>query len=374
MVLKIGAAVTAAILLIVSGVSGAISALFDGDGSRPSASALADIPADYLALYRAASAVCPRLDWSILAAIGKIETDHGRSSLPGVSSGENFAGAGGPMQFLSGSFDGVLASHQIPPGGATPPSRYNPHDAIHAASFYLCDNGVSRGDLRAAIFAYNHADWYVTQVLDQAKRYADTAATVGTGDCNAIQTPNAIALAAINYACGMRGLPYVWGGNGPDDGHAGFDCSGLTKAAYAAAGVTLPRTAQTQFNAGPRVPVGQPLLPGDLVYYGIPDTIHHVGLYIGAGLMINAPTFGQPVQIDNYRYEGDDYAGATRPAGSIAGNNRFHVANVLSTSVHVARKKQAHVAQVIPLHGTVYTRWLSCLPIPLDFMGRRKRP
>ena len=150
-------------------------------------------------------------------------------------------------------------------------------------------------------------------------KYAEAAATsVGNGDCNAIQAPNAVTLAAINYACGQRGLPYVWGGNGPQNGDAGFDCSGLTKAAYAAAGVTLPRTAQTQFNAGPRVPAGQPLLPGDLVFYGTPGNIHHVGLYIGGGLMINAPDFGQPVQIDNYRYNGDDYAGATRPAASIA--------------------------------------------------------
>jgi cell wall-associated NlpC family hydrolase len=322
MILKVGAVVIGVILLIPTliggGVSGAISALFGSEGTQPSATALADIPPDYLALYRAAAGECPGLDWSILAAIGKIEGDHGRSPLPGVHSGENGYGAGGPMQFKSATFAGVLARHQIPPGGASPPSRYNPHDAIYAAAFLLCDNGVRRGDLRAAIFAYNHADWYVNQVLAQAKQYADAAATVGTGDCNAIQATNAVAVAAINYACGQRGLPYVWGGNGPDGGHAGFDCSGLTKAAYGAAGVTLPRTAQTQYNAGPGVPAGQPLLPGDLVFYGTPNNIHHVGLYIGGGRMINAPTFGQPVQIDNYRYKGDDYTGATRPAGSVA--------------------------------------------------------
>jgi hypothetical protein len=321
MILKVGAIVIGVILfiptLIGNGVSAAISALFGGGDSQPSATALADIPADYLALYRAAAGECPGLDWSILAAIGKIESNHSRSTLPGVSSGENFAGGGGPMQFLSGSFNGVLARHEIPPGGASPPSRYNPHDAIYAAAFMLCDDGVRRGDLHAAIFAYNHADWYVKQVLDQAKQYADAAAT-STGDCNAIQATNAVAVAAINYACGQRGLPYVWAGNGPDGGHAGFDCSGLTKAAYAAAGVTLPRTAQTQFNAGPHVPAGQPLLPGDLVFYGTPNSIHHVGLYIGGGSMVDAPDFGQVVKVQPYRYKGDDYAGATRPAGSVA--------------------------------------------------------
>lgn len=97
MIVKIGAAVIAGILLIsmliVGGVSGALSAILGSSGGRPSETALADIPADYLALYRAAAGVCPGLGWSILAAIGKVETDHGRSTLPGVHSGENVAGA-----------------------------------------------------------------------------------------------------------------------------------------------------------------------------------------------------------------------------------------------------------------------------------------
>jgi cell wall-associated NlpC family hydrolase len=316
MMTKVGVAVIGAILLIplliASGVSGAISAMFGSGSSQPSATALADIPADYLAVYRAAAGVCPGLDWTILAAIGKIESNHGRLQAPGVTSGENGWGAGGPMQFEQPSFDGVLARHPLPPGGASPPSRYDPHDAIYAASFYLCDNGVSRGDLHAAIFAYNHADWYVQQVLDQAKQYADAAASVGTGDCNAIQATTAVAVAAINYACGQRGLPYLWGGNGPADG--GFDCSGLTVAAYGAAGITLPRTADAQFRAGPRVPDGQPLLPGDLVFYGTTAHIHHVGLYIGGGSMVDAPDVGQSVKVEPYRYKGDDYAGATRPS------------------------------------------------------------
>jgi cell wall-associated NlpC family hydrolase len=319
----IGAAALLLLIPIMIGhsVSSVVDALF-GSSSNTTADCkkpIADIPPEYCLLYVTAGPDCPGLDWTVLAAIGKVESDHGRLKAPGVTEGENFAGAGGPMQFLAPTFNGVIAAHQIPPGGASPLSRYNPHDAIHAAAFLLCDNGVRRGDLRAAIFSYNHADWYVDKVLEQAGKYAEAAATsVGNGDCNAIQAPNAVTLAAINYACGQRGLPYVWGGNGPQNGDAGFDCSGLTKAAYAAAGVTLPRTAQTQFNAGPHVPAGQPLLPGDLVFYGTPGNIHHVGLYIGGGLMINAPDFGQPVQIDNYRYNGDDYAGATRPAASIA--------------------------------------------------------
>ncbi|MFD4252473.1 C40 family peptidase [Amycolatopsis thermoflava] len=138
-------------------------------------------------------------------------------------------------------------------------------------------------------------------------------ALAGTGDCDNIQAPTPAALTAINYACGQRGLPYVWGGDGPGSGDRGFDCSGLTKAAYDAAGITLPRTAHAQFHTGTRVPEGSPLLPGDLVFYGTPANITHVALYIGNGKMINAPTFGSPVQIDNYRYPNDNYVGATRP-------------------------------------------------------------
>lgn len=313
---KIGIAALAVIILvpvlIAALIQGAFSAIFgSGSPTQPSATALADIPADYLALYRQAATTCPGLDWSVLAAIGKIESDHGRSTLPGVQTGTvNEKGAGGQMQFLKPTFDSVISRHPIPPGGASPPSRYNPHDAIFAAAFYLCDSGTNRGDINAAILTYNHSEQYLHDVLAQAKAYAD-ATTVGTGDCNNIHAATPAALAAINYACGQRGLPYVWAGNGPTDG--GFDCSGLTTTAYGAAGIPLPRTADAQFRAGPRVPDGQPLLPGDLVFYGTSAYIHHVGLYIGGGLMIDAPDFGQVVKIQPYRYQGDDYAGATRP-------------------------------------------------------------
>ncbi|APU15293.1 C40 family peptidase [Actinoalloteichus fjordicus] len=207
------------------------------------------------------------------------------------------------MQFLQPTFDSVAS--RIPPGGAAPPSRYDPHDAVHAAALYLCDSGAP-DDLYAAIFAYNRADWYVAKVLAQADTYSTAH---GSPD----QAPTDAAQTAINYAMGQLGLPYVWGGNGPDGGHAGFDCSGLTTAAYAAAGVTLPRTAHTQYHAGPRLPDDTALLPGDLVFYGNPATkITHVGLYLGNDQMIHAPTFGQPVQIGAYRWDDDSYVGARR--------------------------------------------------------------
>lgn len=309
---KIAAAALGLLVLVAvlggAGAGGMLSG-FGSSGTQPSASALTDIPSDYLALYMDAATTCPRLDWSVLAAVGKTESDHGRSALPGVHSGTNDAGARGPMQFLLPTFQSVIAKHPPPQGGATPPSPYNAHDAIYTAAAYLCDSGARDGrNLTDAIYAYNHADWYVSDVLTQAQAYASGA---GFG---ADATPTAAALQAINYAQGQLGLPYEWGGNGPSTGDAGFDCSGLTRAAYTAAGISLPRTAQAQYDAGPRVPAGQQLKPGDLVFYGNPGgAIHHVGLYTGGGQMINAPRPGKTIRIEPYRYQGDDYAGATRP-------------------------------------------------------------
>jgi len=120
-------------------------------------------------------------------------------------------------------------------------------------------------------------------------------------------------------AAGQLGLPYVWGGDGPTNGDDGFDCSGLTTFAYLAGGIRLPRTAHTQYLAGPIISADQPLRAGDLLFYGTPQKVHHVALYIGGDRMIHAPTFGEPVQISNYRWNGDDFLGASRPATYLGG-------------------------------------------------------
>ncbi|MGW0252180.1 C40 family peptidase [Nocardia goodfellowii] len=282
-----------------------------GSGSAPSSEAQQDIPDEMLVLYRAAAGHCPGLDWSVLAAIGKIETDHGRSPLPGVSSGENPSGAAGPMQFLAPTFASVIARHRLPAGGASPPSRYNPSDAVHTAAFYLCDSGAP-ADLRAAIFAYNHADWYVDQVLDQAARYRASDDSTGGGDCGTRAAPNPTAAQVISFACAQLGLPYVWGGNGPDV-NGGWDCSGLTQAAYRTAGISIPRTSHTQVHTGTTISEDQ-LAPGDLVFYGTTADVHHVAIYLGGGQMVHAPTFNKPVQVSPYRWTGDDYYTAKRPS------------------------------------------------------------
>jgi cell wall-associated NlpC family hydrolase len=210
------------------------------------------------------------------------------------------------MQFLDATFADVTARHPPPPGGAHPPSPYNPQDAVFTAAAYLCDSGA-RGtrDLPGAILTYNHSDTYLTDVLTRAARYRDLTNPTGT-------TGTATAARVVAFAHAQLGQPYVWGGDGKIDG--GFDCSGLSRAAYAAAGIAIPRTADTQYRAGPLLPPGAPLQPGDLVFYGNPNTrIHHVGIYIGNGQMIHAPDFGQTVRISGYRWPGDDYVGGARP-------------------------------------------------------------
>ncbi|MEV6256921.1 bifunctional lytic transglycosylase/C40 family peptidase [Nocardia sp. NPDC051911] len=303
------AAVVSAVVVFDHALTAPAPGASTGTGSSPSTEAQQDIPGEMLVLYQAAAGGCSGLDWSVLAAIGKIETDHGRSPLPGVSSGENSSGAGGPMQFLASTFESVTTRHRLPAGGASPPSRYNPSDAIHAAAFYLCDSGAP-GDLRAAIWAYNHADWYVDQVLDKAARYRATVPS--GGDCQTGSPPNRTAAQVISFACAQLGLPYVWGGNGPAV-NGGWDCSGLTQAAYRAAGIAIPRTTYDQVQTGAPVSEDQ-LAPGDLVFYGTAADVHHVGIYLGGGQMVHAPTFHEPVQISSYRWKDDDFYAARRPA------------------------------------------------------------
>ncbi|MCX5392666.1 NlpC/P60 family protein [Streptomyces sp. NBC_00094] len=123
------------------------------------------------------------------------------------------------------------------------------------------------------------------------------------GDRTPVTAPNNRAAEAISFARSQLGKPYVWGATGP----SAYDCSGLTQAAWRAAGVSLPRTTYTQINAGQRVSRSQ-LAPGDLVFFY--SGISHVGLYIGGGQMIHAPRPGAPVRIAPI--DEMPFAGATR--------------------------------------------------------------
>jgi membrane-bound lytic murein transglycosylase B len=132
----------------------------------PSRAAAADIPAGYLRLYRTAGARY-RIPWPVLAAIGKVESDHGRARLPGVRSGSNWAGACGPMQL--GCVPHSKAGNAWARYGHGRP--HDPAQAIPAAARYLVDRGARR-NLDRAIFAYNHSRAYVAKVKALARRYA----------------------------------------------------------------------------------------------------------------------------------------------------------------------------------------------------------
>jgi cell wall-associated NlpC family hydrolase len=103
-------------------------------------------------------------------------------------------------------------------------------------------------------------------------------------------TPATVGLVAVRAALRELGQPYVWGGAGPRT----FDCSGLVQWAYAQAGLRMVHHAADQWNEGRLIP-GRDILPGDLIMFGRP--IFHVGIYLGAGWMINAPYTGQYVDI-----------------------------------------------------------------------------
>jgi hypothetical protein len=143
-----------------------------GGQAPPSRAAIADIPSGYRTLYRLAAHRCPGLSWGVLAAIGKVESDHGRARLPGVRSGWNAAGAAGPMQFGIGQ--GRAGNAWARFGGDYDrdgrASVYDPGDAIPAAASYLCAHGAPRR-LDAALYAYNPAWSYVARVRRLARGY-----------------------------------------------------------------------------------------------------------------------------------------------------------------------------------------------------------
>ena len=267
-----------------------------GFGGAPTALATADIPPSYLIWYMDAAQTCPGLPWSVLAGIGKAESDHGKSRAAGVRSAANRPGAEGPMQLPPR----IFAEYAVNADPGHPLSPYDPADAIYTAANMLCANGAGGGTQAAiqhAIFAYNHAWWYVTDVLSWARRYASQ----GSG----------AAATAITFAKAQLGKPYQWGADGPD----AYDCSGLVYAAYAAAGIHIARTTYRWQQDGPQVPLTE-IEPGDLLFSagsdGTPANPGHVVMYLGGGQVIQAPQADEDVQIDALDLA--SVVAATRPA------------------------------------------------------------
>jgi cell wall-associated NlpC family hydrolase len=125
--------------------------------------------------------------------------------------------------------------------------------------------------------------------------------------------PPGAANDALQAALSKRGSEYEWGATGPSE----FDCSGLTSWAYRQAGISIPRTSRQQYQAGKQVGLNE-LQPGDLLFYddgtGNPGAIHHVGMFVGDGKMVDAPTEGQLIDVRSM--EGDGHLiGARRMVG-----------------------------------------------------------
>ena len=271
------------------------------------------IPADVQALYEQAGAAYG-LPWTLLAGIGMAETNHGR--LTATSS----AGAQGFMQFLPATFAtyGVDGDHD----GVI--SIDDDADSIHTAAAYLVVSGALTGadGVRAALYAYNHAGWYVNDVLYYAAAYtgddlaADPCLTANTNTTNQpVTAGTGPASAAVNAALQWIGTPYSWGGgnsHGPTTGiccspggqdarhTVGFDCSGLVLYAYAQIGIPLPHLAHdiTYNSGGQVIPRDLTVMkPGDVIGFSYTPGGHvfHVGIYLGNGTMINSDSNGVSV-------------------------------------------------------------------------------
>ncbi|GAA2510853.1 C40 family peptidase [Streptomyces longisporus] len=144
---------------------------------------------------------------------------------------------------------------------------------------------------------------------EEAAAAQDGGSASGSGSTSAGDSSYATkAEKALAFARAQIGKPYVWGATGPES----YDCSGLTQAAWKAAGVSLPRTTYDQVNAGTTVSLTD-AQPGDLIFFY--DDISHVGVYIGNGMMIHAPKPGAYVREESIYYGGESIIhSVVRPA------------------------------------------------------------
>src|SRR5215210_6562316 len=206
------------VLLIVIG--GVVGSRATSSGFEPSSIALADIPTNYLVAYQSA-ALRYGLDWAVLAAIGKVECDHGRNRAAGCFPPDtvNGAGATGPMQFLGSTWRVGTPPMSVPvigPPTASTASGYaadgdgdgladvwNPADAIAGAARLLRANGAP-ADYRRAVFAYNHAGWYVDRVRAKADEYRGQFAPGSTGGAAAALSWAVAHVGRFTYSLGLQ--------------------------------------------------------------------------------------------------------------------------------------------------------------------------
>ncbi|GGO87360.1 C40 family peptidase [Wenjunlia tyrosinilytica] len=272
------------------------------------------VPAAYAGLVQKWGSLCKELSPPLLAAQLYQES---RFDPNAVSPAE----AQGIAQFIPSTW----ATHGVDGDGDGDRDVWDPADAIPSAASYDCTlakdvRGVGGDPVANMLAAYNAGPYrviaaggvpdiaetkdYVKQITSLAKSFAAPVRPVAVSQQ---------AAGAIYFAQSKLGTLYLWGGNGTPEQGGRFDCSGLTQASYRSVGIELPRVANDQWYAGQH-PKRDELQPGDLVFFAYdltnPRSIHHVGIYVGGGYMINAPHTGAVIRFD--KIDTPDYIGATR--------------------------------------------------------------
>lgn len=317
--------------LLVAGVYSAAAGLVGGPGRAGAQLARNAVPAAYFDLVQKWGNVCSELTPARLAA--QLNQESGWNP-----DAQSPADAQGIAQFIPGTW----AVHGFDANGDGTANVWDPEDAIPSAAQYDCTladnvNSVPGDPADNMLAAYNAGPYAVISYggvppYEETRNYVRTiraAERIFAAAPDAVDRPGSgpgsgpdrlsaaqAAAGAVHFAQEKLGTPYLWGGDGTPEEGGRFDCSGLTKAAYASVDIELPRVANDQWTAGPH-PGRDELLPGDLVFFAhdLNDSrsIHHVGIYVGGGYMINAPYTGAVIRFD--RVDSADYFGATRPTG-----------------------------------------------------------
>ncbi|WP_030612595.1 C40 family peptidase [Streptomyces achromogenes] len=302
------------VMLLVVGVYMVAGNLVNGVTSGGRGLAKGAVPAAYKQLVQRWGNLCPALSPALLAA--QLYQESGWN--PTVVSP---ADARGIAQFIPSTW----ATHGIDGDGDGKRDIWDPDDAIPSAASYDCELAKYVKDVPGDVSdnmlaAYNAGAYRVIRAggvpaISETRNYVKRIRSLEKSFAAPVSRldPSRQAAGAIAFAQSRLGTPYLWGGNGTPEQGGRFDCSGLTKASYEKVGVTLPRVANDQYNAGPH-PSRDQLLPGDLVFFSddLTDSraIRHVGIYVGGGYMIDAPRTGAVIRFDPI--DTPDYFGATR--------------------------------------------------------------
>ncbi|MFD3501623.1 NlpC/P60 family protein [Streptomyces sp. NPDC058676] len=301
-------------MLLVVGVYVVAGNLVNGVSGGTKALAKGSVPAVYQTLVQKWGNLCGAINPALLAA--QLYQESGWN--PDVTS---HADARGIAQFIPSTW----ATHGIDGDGDGDRDIWDPSDAIPSAASYDCElakyvKDVPGDTTNNMLAAYNAGAYRVIKAggvpaISETQNYVKRIRSLEESFAAPVSRvdPSKQAAGAIYYAQKKLGTPYLWGGTGTAEQGGRFDCSGLTQAAYETVGITLPRVANDQYNAGPH-PARSELMPGDLVFFSddLTDSraIRHVGIYVGGGYMIDAPRTGAVIRFDPI--DTPDYFGATR--------------------------------------------------------------